>query len=158
MLIWKDLQAILNGNVRHSLGLVEGRSVGLGIPSGGIAKGSPRILEGETGTALLERDSLKWPPPAPHVLLIAGKAMGEGWEDRWLQMGPFLGQSNLTPVALEGMRVCDLLFSWPAFWEQKWRSTIYIKTKARPSAAWQLKKLPGPLPPESPGESKADGS
>lgn len=32
------------------------------------------------------------------------------------------------------------------------------KTKARPSAAWWLKRLPGPLPSDSPGGDKPDGS
>ena len=53
--------------------------------------------------------------PASSPLLTVGKGVGEGGEDRGMHMGPFLGQSNLVPVALGGMRVCDLLFSWPDF-------------------------------------------
>lgn len=46
-------------NVRNSLGLVEEMFSGEQFPSGGIAKGIPRILGKETGTAPLGRGGLE---------------------------------------------------------------------------------------------------
>ena len=54
-------------------------------------------------------------------------------------MGPFLGQSNLIPVALGGMKVSALL---ACLLEAKVEKYSLHKTKARPQVAQTVKSLP----------------
>lgn len=76
-----------------------GRKVGgKKFPSGGIAKGSRRILGGEAPSG---RGGLKRLLPAPYLLLTVGKGVGEGGKSRGLQMGPSLGQFG--PGSVEGL-------------------------------------------------------
>ena len=150
MLIWKDFQDILNGNFRQSLGLVEGKLSG---------RSFHQVWLSTTIQGFLERkeqppwEEVVWDDPYQLLtsswLLVRGWG---GWTTRELQLGPFLGQSNLiliwgfvtscSPSLLSGSKVGD---------------HNSHKTKARHSAAWWLKEVSDLLLPVSSGEDKFNG-
>lgn len=143
--MWKYFQGLLNGNVRHSLGGVEGKVSGKKLP-----RAVQGFLEEKRGQPLGKR-WLEWPLPAPYLLLSVGEGVGEGGE------GP-PGPEQFNPSSSgrnEGLWPPALL---TCLLRAKVKNHNFIKIKARPSAAWWLKELSGPLPSESPGGDKPDGS
>lgn len=101
-------------NVRNSLGLVEEMFSGEQFPSGGIAKGIPRILGKETGTAPLGRGRLEWLTLASSLHPSnCNKSVGQGGKDKGIEnwplpvpkqfdpCGPGKNRSLWPPVLLE---------------------------------------------------------
>lgn len=159
MLIWKDFEDILNGNVRHSLGLVEGKVSEKQFPLGGISKGSPGILGGEARTAPWGRVGQEWPLPTDPWPLTVDKRVGDSGKDSGIVNGP--------PSWASAIRS---LWSW-----ERWRFmtfcspglTLGSKSSEGAQFTWKLKQSPEltggegtPVPflLGTPGEDKSSGS